>query len=213
MKNAFLLLSIFAFSCASAQIELRNTRFGFTAGPDVSAVKNAHNPSDKRFGFVGGVVAEIPLNFRWASDQFYIQPELLYMQAGENGRESLNEVYQANYFSIPIWFKAYFSDNESSFFAMAGPRFAFLTNQKVKNPSRPIYAVDQFGKAAKFDFALAAGVGYSFNRKFEITGRYELGISNAYPQLTQDFDNTGDPNALSHKNQHVISLMVSYIFD
>jgi hypothetical protein len=67
---------------------------------------------------------------------FYLQPEIEYLGAGENGQNSA--VYAGNYISVPIYFKAYFSEAESEFFGQLGPRFGFLMNQSIKNPSKTI---------------------------------------------------------------------------
>lgn len=213
MKKIFLIGTLLIFGWSSAQIEFENTRFGLTAGPNYSGVKNAHNPSSKRWGFMAGVLAEIPWTIGGSEDQFYIQPEVMYMAAGENGRKSLNQVYQANYISVPVWFKGYFSEAESEFFGMIGPRFGFLLNQKVENPQRPGYSPDGYGKAASFDLAIAAGLGFSYKREWELSLRYDLGVTNAYPEMDKDFNPSGDPRALKKKHQHVISVGLSYIFE
>lgn len=214
MKKLILGAAVFLFGIASAQIEFENTRFGIIAGPSYSGVKNAHYPSAKRWAFFGGAFAEIPVQIGWSTDQFYIQPEVVYMGAGETGsRDDVKRKYHANYLNVPVFFKSYFSEKESEFFGLIGPRFGFLLNQKIENPKRPIYEVDQAGKANSFDFALAAGLGYSYKRQFELSVRYEMGLSNAYPDLNADYLGTGDPNALKKKSQHIITLGLSYTID
>ncbi len=168
MKKSFkkiaLSLSVFASFFSFAQIDFSSTRFGLTAGPTYSRVQNAHNPSSARVNFFAGAFAIIPVG---GDDMFYLQPEIEYLGAGENGQNSA--VYASNYISVPVYFKAYFSEAESEFFGQLGPRFGFLMNQSIKNPSKPqYYTTDTFGKAAAFDFAISGGLGFSYKRKVEI---------------------------------------------
>jgi len=211
MKKIFLIAAVLLFTFSSAQIEFENTRVGIIAGPNYSGVKNAHNPSSKKWGFMAGGFVEIPWNFGYTQDQFYIQPEVMYVSAGENGKK--DQKYEANYINVPVWFKAYFSEAENEFFGMIGPRFGFLLSQKVENPQIEGYLPENFGKAAPFDFAIGAGLGFSYKRQLELSLRYEMGLSNAYPDLDKDFVGTGDANALKNKKQQIISLALSYTFE
>ena len=203
LLGSFLVFS----SLMSAQLflQLENTRIGVIGGPNYSRVRNAHNPSYPRYSFYGGLLALIPLDFE---NQFYIQPQVEYLSSGEKGEGST--LYANNYISVPIYFKGYFTEGRDSFFAFAGPRFAFLVNQKVQNPSSPLYVKERIGKARGFDFALSGGLGYSINRKFEILARYDFGLSSVYPDLVESW--TGNPNVYRKKSQHILSAGVSYIF-
>ncbi|SIQ23916.1 Outer membrane protein beta-barrel domain-containing protein [Chryseobacterium sp. RU37D] len=219
----FLLASAMALSTMSfAQIDLKSTRFGVSVGGDYSGVKNAHNPSGKRFSVQAGVLAQIPLG---SENQFFIQPEVQYYGAGETGKnkdskgaDGYDAVYANNYLSVPISFKAYFSESESEFFGLIGPRFNFLLSQKVKNApiSRPYYDPDfqptaenpqLNGKAKGFNFAIGLGVGYSYKRQLELTARYDFGLSNTYPGLTYE-----PKGSDKKKSEQVLSLSLSYIF-
>ena len=210
-----LLASAMGLSISSfAQIDLRGTRFGLTAGGNYSRVKNAHNPSGARFAFQGGVLALIPIG---KADQFYLQPEVVYYGAGESGKDKnakgtpgYNAMYANNYISVPVSFKGYFSEAESEFFGLIGPRFNFLLNQKVTNESRDIYKTDQEGKANSFNFAIGAGIGYSYKRQLEVALKYDLGLSNTYPKLDES---KLDPNSLKKKSEQVLSISLSYIFE
>ena len=205
LKKWAIVVSAFASSMAFAQIDFSSTRFGVTAGPTFSRVQNAHNPSSARVSFYGGFLALIPIG---GDDMFYLQPEIEYLGAGENGQNSA--VYASNYISVPVYFKAYFSEAESEFFGQLGPRFGFLMNQTIKNPSKTIYNTDQFGKAAAFDFAISGGLGFSYKRKVEIFARFDYGITDNLPDLKVE---TQDPASLKAKKQHILSAGISYIFD
>lgn len=218
----FLLTSALAFSTLSfAQIDFSSTRFGITAGGNYSRVKNAHNPSGPRFAFHGGALALIPLG---KDNQFYLQPEVLYYGAGETGKDKdakgadgYDAVYANNYLSVPVYFKGYFSEAESEFFGMIGPRFNFLLNQNVKDApvTRPYYDPDVTdpgqpgvsGKAASFNFAIGIGVGYSYKRQLELTLKYDFGVSDTYPDLSKEKGGSS-----KGKSEQVIGLSLSYIF-
>jgi len=224
MKKFLLASALAASTLSFAQIDFGSTRFGVTAGGNYSRVKNAHNPSGARFAFQGGVLALIPIG---ASDQFYLQPEITYYGAGESGKnkdskgaDGYNAMYANNYLSVPIYFKGYFSEAESEFFGMIGPRFNFLLSQNVKNvpAGRPYYDPDVTvanypqisGKANSFNFAVGIGVGYSYKRQLELALKYDFGVSNTYPNLIEDF--TKDPNTAKKKSEQVLSVTLSYIF-
>ena len=218
MKNKlFVVSALCAATFFSAQIDLRNTRFGITGGGTYSRVSNAHNPSGPRYSGYGGVLALIPID---NNDQFYLQPGVEYLGAGESGKDKdakgatgYNAVYANNYISVPIYFKGYFSEAESEFFAMAGPKFNFLINQNIKNaPDRYTEegVGDINGKAAGFNFGVGLGIGFSYKRMFEVSGRYDIGLSNTYKGLMKE--QTNDPNVSKKKSEQVLSVGLSYIF-
>lgn len=224
MKKLFLGAAMVVSAMSFAQIDFSSTRFGLTVGGNYSRVRNAHNPSGPRWAFQAGALALIPMD---SSDQFYIQPEVQYYGGGESGKDKnakgktgYDAMYANNYISVPIYFKGYFSEAESEFFGLVGPRFNFLLNQKVTNPptNRPYYDPNSStvsenlnGKAASFNFAIGAGVGYSYKRQLELALKYDLGISNTYPHLIEI--QTNDPNTVKKKSEQVISLTLSYIFE
>ncbi len=220
MKNKLLAVSaLCAATFFSAQIDLRNTRFGITGGGTYSRVSNAHNPSGPIFSGFGGVLALIPVD---NNDQFYLQPGIEYLGAGETGKDKdakgtagYDAVYANNYISVPVYFKGYFSEAESEFFGIVGPKFNFLVNQNIKNaPLRyteegdPVTGIN--GKAASFNFAVGLGIGFSYKRMLEVTGRYDIGLTNTYEGLKNE--QTGDPNIGKKKSEQVLSVGLSYIF-
>ncbi|KIA89090.1 porin family protein [Kaistella jeonii] len=219
MKKILISTALCAATFLSAQIDLSSTRYGVTAGGTYSRVSNAHNPSGPLYSFYGGFLAMIPIG---QNNQFFIQPEVEYLGAGESGKDKdakgavgYDAVYGNNYISIPLYFKGYFSEAESEFFAMAGPKFNFLINQNVKDaPLRytvegdPVTGVN--GKAATFNFAVGLGVGYSYKRQLELTARYDLGLSNTYPGLENE--KGSDSNIQKKKSEQVFSVGLSYVF-
>ncbi|MCW3159849.1 porin family protein [Chryseobacterium oryctis] len=218
MKKILLTSALVLSTLSFAQIDFSSTRFGVTAGANYSRVKNAHNPSGPRFTLQAGALALIPVG---NENQFFIQPEVLYYGAGESGKDKdakgkdgYNAVYANDYLSVPIYFKGYFSEAESEFFGLVGPRFNFLISQKVKNAptARPYYNPDvdgyaYSGKASGFNFGVGLGVGYSYKRQLEIALKYDLGVSDTYPDLRKE------PGGVDKsKSEQVISVGLSYIF-
>ncbi|SDQ72792.1 Outer membrane protein beta-barrel domain-containing protein [Chryseobacterium soldanellicola] len=222
MKKILLASAVVFSTLSFAQIDFSSTRFGITAGGNYSGVKNAHNPSGKRFTVQAGVLALIPVG---NENQFFLQPEIVYFGAGETGKnkdskgvDGYDAVYANNYLSVPINFKGYFSEDESEFFGIVGPRFNFLLSQKVKNAplSRPYYNPDVVdpalsnvnGKASSFNFGVGVGVGYSYKRQLELTAKYDFGISDTYPGLKNE-----PKGSNKNKSEQVLSLTLSYIFE
>lgn len=203
MKKFLLGAAMLVSTLASAQfsLQLSETRFGLIGGLTRSGVRNAHNPSSTRTSFFAGGLALTPLDY---DNQFFIQTQVEYMEAGETGG---NAVYANNYLTVPVYFKAYFSEAESEFFGFLGPRFGFLLNQTEKNPPIEAYKKENQGRVSKFDFAVSGGVGFSYKRKWEISGRYDWGFSDTLPDLVA----TGSEG--KKKQQHVVSAGISYIFD
>lgn len=213
MKKIVLGGALFAsiFSFGQIRIRFKDTRFGLSVGGNYSAVRNAHRPSGKRIGFQAGALALIPAD---EDNQFYIQPEVQYYQSGETGYNKeeggdKNTKYYNNYVGIPIYIKGYFSEAESEFFGLLGPRFNILVNQKDEAiPSAyPGYSKDQNGKAASLNFGISAGVGYSYKRKWEIALKYDLGLSNTYPNMYKV------DGILKRRSEQAVSVTLSYIFD
>ncbi len=123
-------------------------------------------------------------------------------------------MYASNYISVPINLKGYFSEAENEFFAFGGPRFDFLLNQKIKNATKASYEVDSYGKAGAFNLNLGVGVGYSYKRQLELSVKYDIGLSNAFPDLKNSPEEieTNDPNVAKKKSQQILSVGLSYIF-
>lgn len=218
MKKIILSSLLLTATLASAQIDFSSTRFGLTIGGNYSRVNNAHNPSGARMTVQGGVLALIPFD---SNDQFYFQPEITYYGAGESGKDKnakgtpgYDAVYGNSYISVPIFVKAYFSEAESEFFGMLGPRFNILVGQTIKKPAQTYYAADSFGKANSLNIAAGAKIGYSYKRQLELAVGYDYGFSNTYPDLKYSPDNlTGDPNLDLRKSEQVFSVSLSYIFE
>lgn len=209
--------SLFLCSFLSqAQLDFRSTEFGAVVGGTYSRVRNAHNPSGARISVLAGFVAQVPIGI---GEQYYLQAEALYFGAGESGKAKdakaypgYDAVYANNYLSVPINFKAYFSEAQSEFFGLIGPRFNFLIDQKVKNSAKPEYEANSYGKANSFNLGIGAGVGFSYKRQLEIALKYDIGLSNAYPELKNIESESGYGGSSKKKSEQVISLGLTYFF-
>lgn len=203
LLGSFLVLSNFI----SAQLffQFDQTRIGVTGGPNYSKVRNAHSPSYARYAFNAGIFALIPMD---REQIFYLQPQVEYLASGEKG--GADALYANNYISVPIYFRGYFTEGDNAFFAFGGPRFAYLINQEIKNPTNILYTKENIGKARNFDIALSGGAGYSIGRRFEIFARYDFGLSSVYPDLIET--SLADPNIYRRKTQHIAMVGLSFIF-
>ncbi|MCC2590101.1 porin family protein [Chryseobacterium sp. MFBS3-17] len=222
MKKFIICMSVLMAAPSFAQIDFSSTRFGVAAGYNYSRVRHAHNPSGARSTFQAGGLALIPIG---GDDQFYLQPELVYYGAGETGKNKdmkgkpgYDAVYAHDYISLPVYFKGYFSEAESEFFALVGPRFNYVVSQKVKNPSREYYNIEGDpavpgvnGKVTPFTMAIGGGVGFSFNRTLEVTLRADLGLTNMYKNLMREPGT--DVAIMKQKKENVLSVGVNYIFE
>lgn len=203
MKKIWL-LALFAGGMAFSQVNVMAIRYGVSAGPSVSRVNNAHNPSDSRYTFQAGAFALIPVH---RNDMFYVQPQIEYIGGGERGLKTTQ--YFNEYVSIPVYFRAFFTEVESEFYGIFGPKVAFIVKQKVVDPEVPEYSMEGDGKAQPFNFGLSGGIGYSYRRKWEMQVRYDLGLTDTYPDIYQSWD----PETLKNKTQHNIVVGVNYVFD
>ncbi len=205
---AFLLVISLMGNSLNAQ-----TRFGVKAGMNRTNIRFYHPLSIPRYGFQVGGFAYIPLN---DIETLYVQPELFYMQHGERNQgdlfngDYLDEKYYIDYIRVPILLKAYLSDRYNAFFVEGGPAFSFKINQTTaSNQSTPTYLSD-YGedgdKVAPFDFSVSLGIGFSYERQWEIDLRYSFGITDVYPEAVGE-------NQARTNNSHSLGVTLAYIFD
>ncbi len=171
MKKKVLLIVMLCMGfVAKSQIN-----FGAKLGMNRTNIKDIHGSSDPRYGFQIGAFAQIPFNSE--ENQFYIQPELNYSQQGEkNQGDGVDEIYKFDYLTIPVLFRAYFSEEEDEFFGEIGPQFGFLISDKVDILNNATIKENPNEKYNGFDMGATAGIGFSLNRKFEIFARYYVGF-------------------------------------
>ncbi len=140
-------LAIFSFTSVNSQ----ETKFGVTAG--YLSVSEKIDFGDGAFsvsesGFYGGLFVEIA-----ASDQLFIQPELLYA--------NINEL---SFLQIPVMAKYYVADQIN---LQAGPQFNFVLEETS----------DDF---TALGIGFGIGAGYDITENFLVVARYTFQINNNY---------------------------------
>lgn len=118
--------------------------------------------------------------------------------------------YNSGYINIPILAKAHFANIA----AYVGPQFGFATsfNQTTKTTTKdetttnaPKAVEDYSG----FDLSLVFGAQYKLNANIGIDARYNLGLTNVFPTLTNE---EGKVTREGYGKQGVIQLGVFYEF-
>jgi hypothetical protein len=200
MKKHLLILLLLSSVISFAQV-----RFGIKAGGQRTAIIDAHNPSTHRMSIHGGGLALLNLS---NEETFYIQGEANFVNFGESSQVSSEEKinYYFTYFSVPILFKSYFSEAESEFFLELGPQFSYLLmdNTTNKDKSKLDFPQDDV-TTNKFDIAAVAGLGFSFQRKWELGARMSYGFSDVYPEY-ESVDKRKNRTSST-------SIYLNYIFD
>jgi opacity protein-like surface antigen len=175
MKKITLLIAALAMTTGAFAQEWD---YGLKAGMNFSKVSKLSGGKAKSLtGFYVGAFAEYRLN-NW----FGIQPELVYSTQGTRflSATGISPEWKFelrdNYINVPILAKFYVMDGLSVDF---GPQFGFLARNTVKIKSTgntPAFVV----KAKKFDFGVGMGLSYTISGAFDITARYNLGLSDIY---------------------------------
>ncbi len=212
MKTQITLVSFIVFLLLFSDLGAQ-TRFGIKGGLDRTNVRYYHPYSSSRYGFMLGGLAYIPIN---DAESLYLQPEVMYMQHGEKnvgsylGGLNVNEKYYIDYVAVPVMLKAYFSDHYNTFFGEIGPQFAFKINQKTSSDQPEPMAYTDYGpdgdNVSSFDFSIGLGLGFSYERQWELGIRYNFGITDVYP------DTIGE-NKANTNNSHTFALTLHYLFD
>ncbi len=197
---AFAILSISAFA--------QETTFGVKAGVNFSSIGGDDTEEiDGRTGFHVGGLAEIMF-----TDQFGIQPELLYSMQGATSEDtpsgiSIKEELKLDYLTLPVLAKYKFTPGWN---LHLGPQIGFLLN--AKNESEVFYegeteseSEDLKDYVSSIDFGLSGGFGYELDMGVFFDARYYLGLSDI-----NDDNEELDSDYSVHNN--VIQLSVGYKF-
>jgi hypothetical protein len=168
----FLLFSLAGYS----QKEQSSVKFGLKAGVNIANIsiktKSSSNfipNTTSSIGGTAGVFATLPV-----SSQLSIQPELLYSMLGYKLTDRTGgATLHANYLVLPVLAKYNFQS--SGFAVYAGPQIGLLLSAKAKSDGRTFDAKDEYKKT---DLSGIIGAEYTFPVGFNISGRYQLGLSN-----------------------------------
>lgn len=175
MRKLFLgfgiVISGFAFS----------QQFGLKAGLNVSDINNGASGTDMKAktGLYVGVTATIPV-----SDEFSVQPELIYNQLGAKTNlydfggiiGNVSTTTKLDYISLPVMLQYNFPSN---FYLELGPEFSYMVSAKqglstsIISPSTDI----NMDYLNRLNVGAGFGAGYNLNKNIGISARYTLGLT------------------------------------
>ena len=190
LKGAF--LSAFLFLLFPISAASQESRFGLKGGLNYSTIAGdlTEGINPRLSGHIGVFV-----NFEF-SNQFSIQPELLYSSQGfrfntdlafiQTANPQVNEpdfttAVQFNYLSIPVMAQFELNDRIAVEF---GPQFAFLLNQvtKIKNfdgrDAQSLNERESISGNFQLDYGAAIGVLVRITDRFSASPRFYLGLRN-----------------------------------
>ncbi|UQB70330.1 porin family protein [Epilithonimonas zeae] len=228
MKKLFLGLGLVAGTFAFAQT---SPSFGLKAGLNVSSISDdGYEDSKSKAGFYGGVFMNAPL-----SEQFSIQPEVLYSQMGakvtgtnsytiggvtttDKNSASLN----LDYVTVPVMFQFHATPN---FYLEAGPEFGFLVGAKAKGDTTT--TVTSGGSSSTstesyssrdikdfysgFNMGAGLGLGFNFTQNFGINARYVAGFTDINKKNNDEDGNTTLEQSGKNRN-NTFQVGLSYKF-
>lgn len=145
---------------------------GIKGGYNLSAVSfDGDGETDQRHGFHVGIYGE-----SFVSENFSIQPELLFSQQGyEITNSSGRFIQKLNYINLPVMFKAYPVDN---FFLEVGPQIGFaITHKEIYDGF--FSSTEEFDPDS-FDWGMNFGAGFKTNSGINFGVRYHLGLGDLY---------------------------------
>ncbi|TVT37934.1 PorT family protein [Hymenobacter setariae] len=181
-KPIFVLLALVLGFSTVAQAQRRgrggsDVSLGLKAGASLTNLTGPDaNANDYRFGFHGGVFANIGL-----TSLFAFQPELLYSQKGGYYRNTTDVSWRLHYIDVPLAFHV----NTGGLFFEAGPQVGFLISAKYQAGS---VSTDIKNGLNTVDFGYLFGLGYQLKHGLGVGLRYNGGFTNV-PQANT-FGNT-----------------------
>jgi opacity protein-like surface antigen len=175
MRKLFLGLGIVISGFAFSQ------QFGLKAGLNVSDINNGASGTDMKAktGLYVGVTAKIPV-----SDEFSVQPELIYNQLGAKTNlydfggiiGNVSTTTKLDYISLPVMLQYNFPSN---FYLELGPEFSYMVSAKqglstsIISPSTDI----NMDYLNRLNVGAGFGAGYNLNKNIGISARYTLGLT------------------------------------
>nr|WP_321225111.1 porin family protein [uncultured Psychroserpens sp.] len=180
MKTKFLtfvlFLSCLAFSYAQDE-DKQKSNAGIKGGYNLAAVTfDGEDETGQRHSFHIGIYGE-----SFISDNFSIQPELIYSQQGyEISNSSGTFTQKLNYINLPIMLKVYPSNN---FFLEAGPQVGYAISHKEEFDSNfNLFDTSQEFDPNSFDYGVNFGAGFKTNNGVSLGVRYHLGLGDIYDE-------------------------------
>ncbi len=168
MKKTIIVLSaIFICTFVSAQKTKQDEgiKLGIKGGLNISNLMGDVKDVAIRTSIHAGLVAEVIV-----SDNFSIQPELLYSGQGASVTSTGGGRIKLDYITLPVLAKFPIAKSLS---LETGPQVGFLISGKYKtNESN-----DKIENLKTIDFGLNAGLNYELNNGVFFQARYNLGLT------------------------------------
>jgi opacity protein-like surface antigen len=206
MKKAILSLALLAGAAGVANAQT-GVKYGLKGGFNGSTFSGADSKgSEYKAGFAAGAF----LNFG-LSDNFSIQPEVLYSQKGasvDNFLGTNNTIKQTlGYLDVPIMFRYNIGEDGKGLFVEAGPQGSFVLHQRT-------FEEDGSGKeisgsrTTSTDGLNKVVVGYVGGLGYQITSGLQLGL-----RYTGDFSQIyKQENGAPNVHNSVFQFQVGYAF-
>lgn len=165
MKRLFLSIALCCILADSAWAQISG---GIKAGLNLASWGGDADDTNMKPGLLAVFFLTAPI-----TDQFSIQPELLYNAVGTKFEDADDISYRLNYLSIPVMVQYNVTEQ---FKVEAGPQVGFLASAHYKNDDDKTDMKDAF-KGTDFGFNL--GVGATFDN-FTASLRYSFGLANVF---------------------------------
>ncbi len=164
MKLKLLLLAL----CILEISAVAQVHPGIKVGGNIADLHGDESGAHSKVGLHVGVLAHIHL-----SDEFALQPELVYSRQGVKSRVSGNDVsLHLDYLNLPVLIQYMFSNG---FRIQTGPQFGFMLSAEAQSGNQSQDVKNQYNS---IDLSLPVGVGYIADSGFGVDLRYVVGLSN-----------------------------------
>lgn len=177
MKLKYITIAVFFGIIATINAQdnaIPKTTGGIKGGYNLAAVRfDGDGETGQRHGFHIGFYGE-----SFISENFSIQPEVLYSQQGYkiiNSGESFTQ--KVDYINVPIMLKAYPSKN---FFLEAGPQIGLAVSHKEEYNG--FFSGSQEYDPTNFDWGINFGAGFKTDSGISLGVRYHLGLGDLYDE-------------------------------
>ncbi|WP_431241390.1 porin family protein [Flavobacterium sp. P21] len=192
MKKSMLIMCTLML-CATVTAQTEKVKLGVKAGLNISSLTfdESEIDSSSKSGFTVGLMGEIPL-----TENFSVQPELLYSQQGMKfsyaDADVQNSHYKStvslNYINIPVMLKYYVAKGLS---LQAGPQVGILL--KAKNEYQDNFLgyenyenLNLKDYSNGVDASVNFGLGYQFKDRFYVDARYNMSYTNVFKDATSN---------------------------
>lgn len=196
MKKILLILVVVSLSFSVAQAQKTGTRFGLKLGLN-SANFGGDESTKTRFGYHVGPYLSIGI-----TDQFAIQPELLYStQGAEVTANNVSRKQDLSYINLPIMAKIYVANG---FNIQVGPYVGVLLNfDSHSDDNSASVKADYKG----YDFGVGAGLAYEMDGGFNLGARYNFGLADV-----SDFKADASGIEIDSRTNQVLQFFLGFTF-